>query len=177
MNEHSKHQYTSLSSPRIIYGIGFLTCLVLFLVSLYFEFVMQMQPCPLCILQRLSVIVVGLLMLMAAIHNPKGRGVYVYGIIILVAILLGASVSARQVWLQSFPHETVSSCGAGLYYMLSNLPLNETLKLVLHGSGECDIVHWSLWGLSMAGWLLLFFALFAVMTIYQMIRGGRWHKN
>jgi disulfide bond formation protein DsbB len=38
--------------------------------ALYFQYVMQLEPCPLCILQRIFVIVVGLILLAGAIHNP-----------------------------------------------------------------------------------------------------------
>jgi len=162
---------------RLVYGLCFLVCLGLFCIALYFQFVEGLEPCPLCVLQRIFVILLGLVMLMAFLHNPVHWGQKVYGILIGLVALGGASVSTRQVYLQLFPSEHITTCGAGLTYMISTLPLDETMRLVFQGSGECDRVQWSFLGLSMAGWLLLFFIGFAIIAFWQAFRKVRVKTN
>ena len=159
-----------LTSSRFIYGLGFLLCLGLFSVALYFQFVMGLQPCLLCISQRIVIFALGVIMLIAAIHAPKTIGLRIYNFFIIVFSLIGIILSGRQVWLQLFPHPGITSCGAGLVYMLNTLPFTESIHLILQGSGECEQVQWSLLGLSMAGWLLLFFFGLLITAIWQMFR-------
>ena len=47
------------------------------------------------------------------------------------------------------------ACGASLDYMLDVFPLTDVLRKVLTGSGECAKLQWSLMGVSMPGWVLL----------------------
>ena len=59
-------------SPRVIFFSGFLVCAGLTAAALYFQYVMHLEPCPLCIFQRLFVIGAGLVLLAGALHNPAG---------------------------------------------------------------------------------------------------------
>ena len=161
-----------LTSLRFTYGLGFLVCLGLFIIALYFQFIMGLQPCPLCISQRIVVIALGIIMLIATIHNPKTIGLRIYSFFIIVFSLIGIILSGRQVWLQLFPHPGISSCGAGLIYMLNTLPFTESIHLILQGSGECEQVQWSLLGLSLAAWLSLFFIGFLTIAIWQIFRSS-----
>jgi disulfide bond formation protein DsbB len=102
-----------------------------------------------------AVIGVGVLFLLAAIHNPAGKGAFVWGALIDLATLAGIGVSARHVWIQAQPPGTVAACGADLDYMLEIMPMSEVVNKVLFGSGECGKVDWTLLGLSMPWWVLI----------------------
>lgn len=133
--------------------IGFVICAALIGYALYLQHVGGLEPCPLCIFQRVAVIVVGALFLIAALHHPGRTGARVYALLLVAAALLGTAVSGRHIWIQAQPPGTVAACGADLNYLLDIMPVTEVITKVLTGSGECGTVDWSLLGLSMPWWV------------------------
>jgi disulfide bond formation protein DsbB len=135
--------------------LGLVVCAGMMTFALYSQHVLGLEPCPLCIFQRVAVVGLGLLFLMAAIHSPGRLGCWIYAALLLLVSLAGSAVSARHVWLQRLPPDQVPSCGPGLDFMLDTFPFTEVLNMVLSGSGECAEVAWSLLGLSMPAWTLI----------------------
>lgn len=141
---------------RVGNALGFIACAVLMGYALYAQHVLGLEPCPLCIFQRVAVITVGVLFLLAALHNPRSsKGALAYGLVINLAVLAGIGISARHIWIQAQPPGSVAACGADLNYLLDILPLTEVINKVLFGSGECGKVDWTLLGLSMPWWVLI----------------------
>jgi disulfide bond formation protein DsbB len=105
--------------------------------ALYAQHVLKLEPCPLCILQRVAVIALGVVFLAAWIHGPARVGARVYAVLLGLVALAGALVAWRHLWVIAQPPGTVAECGASLDYMLEVLPLHEVLAKVLSGSGEC----------------------------------------
>jgi len=136
----------------------------------YFQFVEHLEPCPLCILQRVFTLFVGVLMLVAVLHNPKQLGIRIYGLLIGLIALMGAGVSARHVWLQSLPEDQVPTCGPGLNFILDNFPLGDAVNMVMRGSGECAEVVWTFLGLSIPGWTFIAFISLAILSVSQLFR-------
>ena|SRR5665647_3365430 len=110
-------------NSRIWFFLGFVGCVFLLSMGAYFQFVGGLDPCPLCISQRIAILLTGLVFLSAAIHNPGQTGVNVYGILGAVTALCGATISTRHVWIQHLPPGEVPECGPGLEYVLQNFPL------------------------------------------------------
>ena len=145
-----------LPGPRVINLLGFLACSGMMGYALYAEYQLYMEPCPLCVFQRMAVIGLGIFFLLAALHNPSGKtGRAVYGGGMLVAALAGIGVAGRHVWLQSLPPEKVPACGPGFGYIIDSFPLSDALAMIFTGSGECATVDWSFLGLSMPAWVLI----------------------
>lgn len=144
-----------LPPRRVLFLAGFLACAGMMGFALYAQHVLLLDPCPLCIMQRVAVISLGVVFLAAALHNPTGWGRRVYAALVLVAAGSGAAVATRHVWLQNLPPDKVPTCGPGLGYMLDNFPLGDALRMVFTGSGECAEVVWRLLGLSMPSWVLV----------------------
>ncbi len=136
-------------------ALGAALCAGMMGFALYAQHVLGLEPCPLCVLQRIAVIATGTLFLLAALHDPGRVGARVYGVLIAAAAGAGAAVAGRHVWLQSLPPDEVPECGPGLDYMLEVFPLLETLGMIFSGSGECAKVSWSMLGLSMPAWVLI----------------------
>ncbi len=155
-------------TPRIWFFLGFAACALILATAAFFQFVMELEPCPLCISQRIAILLVGVVFLIAAIHNPLEKGVKVYAIAGTVTALIGASISARHVWVQNLPPDEVPECGPGLAYIFENFPLIETLKLMLNGTGECAEVLCTFLGLSIPGWTLVAFLMLGGMSLLQM---------
>ncbi|MDH3670037.1 MAG: disulfide bond formation protein B [Gammaproteobacteria bacterium] len=165
-----------LRSPRAFFTAGFMLCLVALMTALYFQFVMGLEPCPLCIFQRVFMLGVGLLFLVAAVHNPHGFGRRIYGGLVALMAGLGAGVAGRHVWLQSLPADQVPECGVDLDYMLQAFPITKTIRLVLRGSGDCAEVMWTFLGLSIPGWTLIMFSgltLFGLLLVFGLLAGKR----
>ena len=157
-------------SRRILNLAGFVACAGLMAYALYAQYELMLDPCPLCIFQRVAVIALGLVFLLAFIHHPLGWGRRVYALLVLAAAGSGAFVAGRHVWLQNLPPDQVPSCGPGLGFMLEAFPVLEMLQMVLTGSGECASVDWSLLGLSMPAWVLIAIGALGVFGVLNNLR-------
>jgi protein dithiol:quinone oxidoreductase len=146
-----------LPPRRVAYLLGFLVCAALMGWAFWLQYGEGLEPCPLCMFQRVAVCAVGLVFLVAFVHNPRRGFARVYAALTLLFAGAGAGFAGRQIWLQSLPKDQVPSCGMGLNYMLDNLPLADVIGKVLGGSGECAEKGWELLGLSIAGWTFVFF--------------------
>ena len=160
----------TLPGSRTIFLLLFIGCSFLMATALFLQYQMQLEPCPLCILQRVMVIVVGVIALLAALHNPHLVGIKIYGSAVSISALIGGGISLRQVWLQSLPADEVPACGASLDYLLDVFPLTDVLSMVLAGDGTCAEVLFKFLGLSIPGWTLLGFVGLTAVGLFQLIR-------
>jgi protein dithiol:quinone oxidoreductase len=152
---------------------GFAVCAALLGYALYSQHALGLEPCPLCILQRIAVFATGLAFLGAALHRSAGRGAAIaWGSLIALVAALGAGIAARHVWITAQPPGTVAECGASLDYMLEMLPLQEVLAKVLTGSGECGTVDWRFLGLSMPAWVLAWLLALGAWGLFVNLRRG-----
>ncbi len=135
---------------------GFAACAGAILFALFAQYGLELQPCHLCIFQRVEVLALGLVFLVAAVHNPNDRGARVYGVLVGVAALITAATAARHVWIQMQPPGTVPGCGADLAFMLDVFPLMQVIIKVFKAGGECAKVMFSFLGISFPGWVLVF---------------------
>ena len=152
-------------SQRVIFLGGFAVCAGLMAAALYFQYVDHLEPCPLCILQRVAVIGVGLILLAGGLHNPGKWGRRLYGALTIFAAAAGAGVAGRQVWIQHLPFDQQPGCSYDFAYMLDTFPLAKTLKLVLEGTGDCAKITWTFLDLSMPVWTLIFFVGFVILGL------------
>ncbi len=150
----------SFINTRFFYFSIFLICGALLGFGLYLEHGKGLEPCPLCVFQRIAFISIAIIALIAALHGPGRMAVWFYSGLISLAALIGGGIATRQVWLQHLPVDQVPECGPGLDYMLEAFPLGQALKMILSGSGECAEAGWSFLGFSIAEWSLLWFLVF-----------------
>ena len=155
---------------RLFYLALFAVCAGLLGFGLYLEHVKNLEPCPLCVFQRVAFVAVMLLALLAAVHNPRNLMRPVYAALLIGAGLAGAGIAARQLWLQHLPPELAPACGPGLEYMLSAFPFMEALQMILSGSGECAEVQWAFLGLSIPAWSLAWFVIIVIATWIAALR-------
>jgi protein dithiol:quinone oxidoreductase len=145
----------TLPGRRVINVAGFLACAGMMGFALYAQHILLLEPCPLCVLQRVAVIGLGVVFLLAALHGPRGIGRVVYALLIAAFALAGIGVAGWHARLQHLPPSETPSCGPGLDYLLDNFPLSDALRMVFHGSGECAKIVWQFLGLSMPAWVLI----------------------
>ena len=142
-------------NARLANLAGFLACAALLSYAYYAQYVLHLDPCPLCIFQRIGIFASGVVFLAAAAHGPKSWGRTLYAALIALAAAATIGVAARQLYIQSLPADAVPTCGASLRFMLQVLPLKDVLVKVLSGSGECAKVDWRFLGLAMPAWVLI----------------------
>ena len=137
-----------------------LLCAAAMAYALYAQHVLGLEPCPLCIFQRVGIIATGVLAALFAVLNPQQWRARLAGALVALAALAGGTVSAWHVYLQHLPKDQVPACGPGLDFMLETLPWQQLLETVFKGSGECAEIGWTFLGQSMPVWTgLLFLAL------------------
>ncbi len=134
---------------------GFVGCAALMGAAFFFEYVMKLTPCNMCMLQRIAVSALGLAFLVATLHDPRRVGARLYALLILVASGAAIALSAKHIWMQMQPPGSLPSCGADFFTMVDMLPFTTVVTRILAGGGECQAIVWSLFGLSMPAWLLI----------------------
>ena len=149
---------------------GFLACAALLAYAYYAQFVLHLDPCPLCIFQRVGVFALGVVFLAAAAQDPVGWGRRVYAALLSAAAIATIGVALRQLYLQSLPPDKVPACGASLDFMMKVFSLGEVLAKVLTGSGECAAVPWRFLGLAMPAWVLLAAVVLAAFGLWVNLR-------
>ncbi|MDZ7826222.1 MAG: disulfide bond formation protein B [Gammaproteobacteria bacterium] len=156
-------------SPRRLFALMFLASAALLGTAFYMEYVMLLEPCPLCMMQRIWVAIAAVLALAAAVH---GRGIRIWSGLIGAAALIGSGFSLRQLWLQSLPPDQVPACGPGLSYMMEVFPPIEVLEAMVFGTGNCAEVSWTLLGLSIPAWVLIAFVALLAGSVVNWTRAG-----
>jgi disulfide bond formation protein DsbB len=167
----------TIIARRSFNWVMFLFCAGLIAAALYFQYVEHLDPCPLCIFQRVVVMALGLTFLIKALHHPSpdSNWQWVYAVVVLVVALVGVGIAGRHVWLQSLPEHLVPACGPALDYLLDALPFLEVIEVVMQGSGECAKDDgWRLLGLTMPQWTLIVFCGFTLLGLCSL--WSRWRQ-
>jgi protein dithiol:quinone oxidoreductase len=152
---------------------GFLACVAMLGYAWYSQSVLKLEPCPLCIFQRVGVAAIATMFLLAALHHPRGWGARVYGALVAIAAMVTIGVAARHVYIQHLPEGSVPVCGASLEYLLDVFPLADVIRKVLSGSGECAKITWTLLTLSMPVWVLIAAAGLGSLGLYANVFRNR----
>lgn len=154
----------SVSQTNLLIVISSMGLMSYALYTQYFEY---LEPCPLCITQRLFYILITVFALLAIFHSKRQK---VYSCLITLSAFTGIATAGRQVWLQHLPPEQVPACGPSLQYMLESFPLAQTFRTMVTGDGNCAEVVWQFMGFSMGEWSLACFVGYAVVSIWQLFR-------
>lgn len=160
-----------MPNSRLLNLLIFIATVLIIGGALYMEHVLLLEPCGLCITQRVFVVAAGLVCLAAAIHNPGVRGRRNYALGAAAMCVAGSYFAIRQIWLTYLPEDQVPACGPGFSYMVENFPLMDTLSFLLQGDGNCAEVHWRFLGILSIPELALigFIALFS-LCLFQAFR-------
>ena len=152
-------------SQRLFFFIISGTSVLLIFAALALQYLENIAPCPMCILQRFAFIAIAIIAFGAGIHNPAKGGKFYYFIIIISCCLAGAAISIRHLYLENNPPESFD-CGADLGYLLEAFPLTKIFPMIFSGTGDCSEVPWTFMGMSLAAWALAWFTIFIVSIIF-----------
>lgn len=151
---------------RLWMALGFVACVGGMAFALYLEHFRNLEPCPMCIFQRVAMVAAGLVFLAGTIHGPRGSaGRWAYGGLAALAAGAGAGIAGRHVWLQGLPPDQVPACGPTLDYLMEILPLQEVVATILRGDGNCAKIDAAFLGISLPGWTLVAFVGLALVAL------------
>ena len=142
---------------RWLFALGFAACLGGMALALYLEHFRGLDPCPMCVFQRIAMVAAGVVFLAGAIHGPRRVGRWVYAGLAALASAAGAGIAGRHVWLQNLPPDQVPACGPTLEYLMDMLPFTEVVTTILRGDGNCALIDAAWLGLSLPTWTLVAF--------------------
>ena len=162
--------FGNIFNGRAGYFLGFIASFGLVGLALVIQTKYHLEPCPLCISQRMVFMGLGLLFLAALIQNPAPLGRKIYALLLVITSMGGAGVAIRHWWLQAHRDSMVVDCGVGFDYMFDNFPLQKALTLVFRGTGDCAAVDWTFLGLSLPQLALISFAAFAAYAVFLIKR-------
>lgn len=160
-----------LDNPRRVCLFIFLVCAGLLSFGMYLQHVVGLEPCPMCIVQRYVMVLMGLVALLGASVSGRKTSLVIGSLLVLLAGS-GAYVAARQTWLQWYPPEVVS-CGRDFYGMIETFPLQRAIPMIFKGGGDCSKVDWTFLGGSIANWSFVAFVglgLLALAALVHMLR-------
>lgn len=152
------------------YLLGFAACFATVAVALGIQTHYQLEPCPLCISQRMVFMGLGLLFLIAAFIKPETLMHKIFAGLQILTALGGAGVAIRHWWIQAHHATMVVDCGVGFDYMFENFPLKKMFMLIFKGSGDCAVIDWTFLGLSLPQLALITFMGFAIYALYLLKR-------
>ncbi len=135
--------------------------------ALFAQHFLNLDPCPLCIFQRMAVMTMGIIFLICSLIPPNTKlAKLISSLLFIISGSFGAAIASRHVWLQGLPSDQVPGCGPDLDFMLSTFSLNEVFEMVFNGSGECATVDWSFLSLSMPAWVIIWSLLLTIYSIW-----------
>lgn len=159
-------------SARRFHGLVAFAAFALLAVAFYMEYQMGLEPCPLCMLQRIVFFCVGVVSLVSALTaSEKARKVFAW--IVVVLSFAGAALAIRHLYLQSLPTDELPACLPGLSYMFEVFPWQEIMQAMVMGTGECGDVVWTFLGISIPGWTLVAFVGMAIINIVIALRANK----
>lgn len=135
--------------------------------SFFAQYVLMLNPCPLCILQRVAVLTVTLFALIAAcLPNRHTMPRTFSALFVSIPAVWGWSVAVYQIWLQSLPEMERPSCGAPWSFRLRNWPLFDLWEPVIRGFGDCGIREYVI-GVPLPVWSVIFFSI-VLLILWRM---------
>ena len=163
-----------IPSIRACFGLVALGSISMILFAMIVvQYFLELEPCALCISQRIAFLTMGIISLLAFIHGPKKLGQQIYASVGALATIVGGSISARHMWIQSLPADEQPLCGPGLGYMFETRPIFDALSLLLKGDGNCADVLLRFLGLTIPGWTLVAFIGFLLFHIWLFFRARK----
>jgi disulfide bond formation protein DsbB len=159
-------QISKLFSGRSGYIIGFVACFATVALALVIQTKYNLEPCPLCITQRMFFMGLGVLFLIGAFIPPASLLHKLFTGLQVLTAMGGAGWAIRHWYLQAHKGEIIADCGVGFDYMFDNFPLEKMFKLIFKGTGDCAAIDWTFLGLTLPQLGLISFILFGAYAIY-----------
>lgn len=146
----------------------FMSSALLIVTALYFQHIMDLQPCIKCIYQRTAVFGILVSSLMPLIWQHS------------ITRLLGfIGWGVASIWGFLIAHEHVDMLfAANPFFVVCDIipnfpafmPLHEWLPAVFGATGDCSENSWQFLDMGMAQWMRIIFGMYAVTWLLMLIR-------
>ncbi len=156
----------NLFSGKSGYIIGSLGCFATVALALLIQTQYNLEPCPLCITQRMFFMGLGVLFLIGAFIKPASMLQKIFTGLQVLAALGGAGWAIRHWYLQANKESMIADCGVGFDYMFENFPLKKMFTLIFRGTGDCAAIDWTFLGLTLPQLALISFVSFCIYAVY-----------
>ena len=160
----------TLPSLKKTYYLGLIAILLVLGYIYYLQVYADLVPCPLCLLQRVALVLVAICFLIGTMVPARNVLQYLISPMALFFACCGWGLAARQVWLQYAPNAQVGDCSVSLDYMIQTFPFKEVLRKIFQSSADCAKVDWDLLGVSLAGWSLAFLTVLIMLCMVACYR-------
>ena len=158
------------TAPRRVLALICAGCVAGLGFGLYLQHVVGLEPCPMCIVQRYAMVLIGLLAGLTALSRSRRR-LWVAARWCCCWRAFGAFVAARQSWLQWYPPE-VATCGRDFYGMIESLPAAARHSHDLQGQRRLQAVDWTFLGGSIANWSFVVFCVWIALALTLIVKLG-----
>lgn len=148
------------------YLLGFVSCFAIVALALVIQTQYNLEPCPLCISQRIIFMGLGVLFLITAFIPPTNFLKKIFTGLQVLTALGGAGVAIRHWYLQANKESMIADCGVGFDYMFENFPLEKAFKLLFRGTGDCAAIDWTFLGLTLPQLALISFIAYVLFALY-----------
>lgn len=162
-----------LAGTRSLFLFAFVACALIIGATLYLQLAVGVDPCLLCMVQRVVMALSGLLCLAAGWHAPGVRGWRRYGAVLLLIAACGAATAGSQVWLQTATDDQLVPIVARFEVVLSALSLDSWVNRMGSEFVFCAEINWSLFGYSLPEWSLLAFSALMLLACYPIFASVR----
>jgi disulfide bond formation protein DsbB len=153
----------TLTKQRLAWALLFLTAIFLELCALFFQHVMDLQPCVMCIYERMAVLgiaaagLIGMIQPNWLLCRWLGMAVWIY------SAVNGLQLALQHTNLQLHP-SPFNTCPLFPTFW-GNMPLDHWLPWMFKASGDCSEIQWSFLSWSMPQWLIVAFAIYTITSI------------
>ena len=144
---------------KLAWLVLFLSSSLLLIIALYFQHVMDLQPCIKCIYQRTAVIGILFSAALPVFHNvllTRSIAFWGWGL----AAILGGLIAHEHVDILYAANPFFVMCDI-IPNFPSFMPLHEWLPAVFAAPGDCSENSWQFLGYGMAEWMRIIFAMYA----------------
>lgn len=149
-----------MNRTKTLLLFSFFACAGLLGFGLYMQLVLDMLPCPLCVMQRYAFALIGVGSLLALVVPKFLRGVAMSS---LLFSLTGAGLATYQLWVISQPP---GSCGADpLSGPLNSFFVAQLFPTMFKAIGLCETPYDPILGLSIPAWALVWFTVFGLSAV------------
>lgn len=163
----------NLQRSRTFWATVSLLSFSLIAFALYLQYYKGYEPCFLCIVQRIAIIVIGFTALFAVI-KPKLRLISYMGW--LIGGWAGLLSAGRQIFLQHNPPE-MYSCGPGIEFILENNSLVDAIPLLLKPQSDCSTIDITFLTLPLSNWMFISFVISIIFLFYLIFKDLQLNKN
>ena len=146
---------------RAINFVGAGICVALILIAIfYMEKVLHLAPCPLCILSRYVICIMGIIFFVGLIDNQRFISQFVYTGINILFAAFGIAIAGRHMWIQYHPSVT---CAIG--------PVSKSvigfITKAFAGSSDCAKNDWQFLGMTVPEQTLVLFTVLTILLCFQ----------